>query len=92
MAGAAPLSLLAAFTGDALLSAGAVAAAATTAAHLGGVWLCTAAPPPGASAAARARRPRLHGPGTEVEFLLGGGARHLVLQALSMVGRGRAAV
>ena len=78
---------LGAVTGDALLSAAAVATASTLVAHVGGVLLCQ-----GGGGAATRRRPRLHGPSVELHFLLSGGARHLVLQAFSFVsgsGRGR---
>lgn len=66
---------LQAVTGDALLSAAAVASACTLLAHLGGVALCQRGGSP--------RRVRLPGPRVELHFLLSGGARHLVLQTLS---------
>lgn len=68
---------LQAVTGDALLSAAAVASACTLLAHLGGVALCQRGGSP--------RRVRLPGPRVELHFLLSGGARHLVLQTLSWV-------
>lgn len=90
--------VLSLFQGDALLSAGAVAATCTLAAHLGGVALCKKAPAPSAATAAAAappatatarRRRRLpwpwHGYRVELHFLLSGGSRHLVLQTLSLV-------
>lgn len=71
---------LGAVTGDALLSAAAVASASTLVAHVGGVLLCQ-----GGGGTPTARRPLLHGPSVELHFLLSGGARHLVLQAFSFV-------
>ncbi|PRW56972.1 Diacylglycerol O-acyltransferase 1 [Chlorella sorokiniana] len=68
---------LAAVTGDALLSAAAVASACTLLAHLGGVALCQR---DGSGGTCRFRLP---GPRVELHFLLSGGARHLVLQAFS---------
>lgn len=71
---------LQAVTGDALLSAAAVASACTVLAHLGGVALCKR------DGGSGGRRLRLPGPRVELHFLLSGGARHLVLQAFSWVG------
>lgn len=74
------MTSLLAVTGDALLTAFAVAASAVPVAHVAGVALCWPARTP------RPRRPLPPGPVIELQFLLGGGSRHLVLQCLSLVG------
>lgn len=74
-------------TGDALLTAFAVAAASTVVAHAAGLSLYSS--PSGGSGGARQRRgSRPHGADVELHFLLSGGPRHLVLQALSFVSAG----
>ncbi len=77
------MTSLLAVTGDALLTAFAVAASAVPVAHVAGVALCWPARTP------RPQRRLPPGPAIELQFLLGGGSRHLVLQCLSLVG-GRA--
>lgn len=76
-------SVLGALRGDALLTAWAVAGLATPLVYVSGVAICTPAPAASAPApaAASSRRRRHAG----LDFILAGGPRHLVLQALSFV-------
>ncbi|KAL4452259.1 hypothetical protein ABPG75_007921 [Micractinium tetrahymenae] len=72
------MTSLLAVTGDALLTAFVVAASAVPIAHAAGVALCWPAHTP------RPRHPLPPGPAIELQFLLSGGSRHLVLQCLSL--------
>jgi hypothetical protein len=85
MASSVILACLKSVTEDALLSAWGVAGIATPLTHLAGVALCRpkeAGATSGASASVRRR-------GASLAFVLSGGPRHIVLQALSFVSIGR---
>lgn len=86
MASSVILACLNAITEDALLSAWGVAGIATPLTHLAGVALCRPKEAGAASAGSASDRR----PGASLAFVVSGGPRHIVLQALSFVSAGLA--